>query len=165
MEPTDIEGPLTRFQATTFSKPEIRQLLTTINAAAGENALKDADLDEAFEMWWPRLEKAVTEALQADSTDTKKIPKRLERDLLEEAVLLLRHLVREQSELKAEATRSATVAALLTPNATHVSTGPIAAGTAPFSSGGFLGLGPSNLGQIVRALEKGDTAKRGKEDK
>ncbi len=39
LEPTDIEGPLEKFQKTKFSKEDMFKLLTDINSNAGENAL------------------------------------------------------------------------------------------------------------------------------
>jgi hypothetical protein len=48
IEPTDVEGPLARFQATTFSEDEIFRLLTTINSNAGDGAVKPELLARAF---------------------------------------------------------------------------------------------------------------------
>jgi hypothetical protein len=62
IEPTDVQGPLERFQATKFSKEDIRKLLKTINANAKEEALPDGTLDLVFDKWWPDLEHAVKES-------------------------------------------------------------------------------------------------------
>src|SRR5262245_16400947 len=90
IDKTDLEGPLASFQATAFNKPEVRQLLTTINNAAKEAALPERDVDEAFEMWWPKLEEKVQAISSAPPS-----PHRSERDLLEEAVTNTRAILRE----------------------------------------------------------------------
>ena len=59
IEKTDIQGPLSRFQATAFNEHEIHQLLTTINKAAKDAALTEADLDASFKKWWPDLKSEV----------------------------------------------------------------------------------------------------------
>jgi hypothetical protein len=39
LQPTDIQGPLSQFQAATTEKEETRKLLHTINNALGDHAL------------------------------------------------------------------------------------------------------------------------------
>jgi hypothetical protein len=97
IEKTDVEGPLARFQATAFSKDEIRQLLTTINNAAKDAALTERDLDEVFEMWWPKLEDAVR-AIAAQQPDPG-TQIRTEKELIEENLLLTRALSTQLQEL------------------------------------------------------------------
>jgi hypothetical protein len=90
---TDLKGPLTAFQAIDFNKEEVRQLLATINNAAKEAALAERTLDNAFNMWWPKLEEKVQAISSAAQPSSK--PQRSERDLLEEAVFNTRTLLRE----------------------------------------------------------------------
>ena len=56
LEPSDITGPLAQFQATRANRQEIRKLLLTINSALGQNARPDNELEEAFDVFWPKLE-------------------------------------------------------------------------------------------------------------
>jgi hypothetical protein len=79
------------------AKTEVRQLLTTINNAAKEAALKDQNLDVAFEKWWPDLEEKVQAISSAAQPPTR--AHRSERDLLEEVVENTRTLVRELQAL------------------------------------------------------------------
>jgi hypothetical protein len=66
IEKTDVQGPLSRFQATAFNKVEIRQLLTTINNAANdESRLTESILEKAFEMYWATLKSEVEAILVA----------------------------------------------------------------------------------------------------
>jgi TIR domain len=99
IEPTDVEGPLERFQATKFLKEEIHKLLKTINSNAKEEALPDAALDRVFEKWWPDLEDAVNEIMK-DAGSSTKVAVREPRDLLEEAVSRLRAISEEQSQIR-----------------------------------------------------------------
>jgi hypothetical protein len=89
---TDLVGPLASFQAIAFERAEVRQLLTTINNAAKEAALKERTLDEAFDMWWPKLEEKVA-AISSVAQPPR--PHRSQKDLLEEVVENTRTLIRE----------------------------------------------------------------------
>lgn len=93
---TDLVGPLASFQAIAFNEAEVRQLVGTINKAAKEAALAERSLDEAFDMWWPKLEKKV-QAVSSAQPPTE--PRRTERDLLEEAVSNTRTILRELQPL------------------------------------------------------------------
>jgi hypothetical protein len=90
---TDLKGPLASFQAIEFNEDEVRQLLTTINKAAKEEAaLSERSLDEQFDKWWLDLKERIEAIL---STQPPSEPKRSERDLLEEAGSNTRTLIRE----------------------------------------------------------------------
>ncbi len=97
IEPTDVEGPLARFQATKFSKEEIFQLLTTINSKADDEALTQDVLGRAFKRSWPDFEGKIKEILAAPATSPAV---RGERDLLVEAVELTRNISLQQGELR-----------------------------------------------------------------
>ena len=61
LEPSDLSNsPLLQFQATSFSKDEIKKLIDTINDAS-ESKLDTYDLDEAFNVWYPKLESSLQE--------------------------------------------------------------------------------------------------------
>ncbi len=83
LEPRDVTGPLSQFQATRANKDEMLQLLKTLNSGLREAALAEAHVDEAFEVWWPRLE-AELRKLPADGPAQR--TKRTDRELLEELV-------------------------------------------------------------------------------
>jgi hypothetical protein len=95
---TDLQGPLQRFQATKFSKAEIFQLLGTINANAGEQALSSSVLEEVCEMWWPKLESNVTRILAAAASSGAAPEVRTDRSLLEETLAIVRQISQEQIE-------------------------------------------------------------------
>lgn len=89
IEPTDVKGPLTSFQATKFLREDFKKLVTTINNAAGDARLDSPVLDGVFEMWWPKLETQVKEIIENHSKGTK-TARRSERDILEELLELTR---------------------------------------------------------------------------
>jgi len=88
LEPSDIKPPLAQFQATRAKKDDLLKLLKTLNTALGEGALPDSHIEEAFEVWWPKLE-AQLNALPAEESKNK--PHRADRDLLEEILSLVRN--------------------------------------------------------------------------
>lgn len=62
LEPSDLqESPLLQFQAASFNKEEIKKLVHTLNEAGNSVPLDIYDLDEAFEVWYPKLEKDLSE--------------------------------------------------------------------------------------------------------
>jgi TIR domain len=91
VEPADVKGPLTQFQAKRANEEDTKRLLETLNSALGENAVKADQLAEAFSMCWPKL-KAQLDALQGDQPPVKK---RDEREMLEELVELARSQARQ----------------------------------------------------------------------
>jgi hypothetical protein len=97
IDKTDVEPPLSTFQATSFNKGEIRQLLTTINKAAKDASLSEKDLDAVFEKWWPDLAQEVSAIAAKQPSSRAQI--RSEQDLVEENLLLTRGLVIEQQKL------------------------------------------------------------------
>jgi hypothetical protein len=89
LEPSDITGPLTGFQATKFIKDDFKKLLMTINSTDTESQLSPDVINNVFEMWWPKLEERVAEILREERSIT--VPKkRTERDILEEILELSR---------------------------------------------------------------------------
>ena len=64
LNPSDLsDSPLMQFQATPFSKNEIKKLIVTMNDTNGS---KLDNLDEVFEKWYPDLEKALEEITSSE---------------------------------------------------------------------------------------------------
>jgi len=95
MEPTDVKGPLVQFQASQFSKDEMKRVVKMMNGELAEAGLSPEVLDSVFEMWWPKLEEQVATALAIDGVDADET-RRSERDLLEEVLSLTRRLSRDR---------------------------------------------------------------------
>lgn len=64
------------------------KLLKTLNNALGDNALQDAHIDEAFDVWWPKLE---SQLKMLPPEETKAKTHRPDRELLEEILALVRN--------------------------------------------------------------------------
>lgn len=89
LESTDLKGPLTNFQCTRFAKEDFKKLVSTINNVSGDAKLESAVMDSVFEMWWPRLERQISEILSTHDQGGDE-PRRPDRDLLEEILQLTR---------------------------------------------------------------------------
>lgn len=92
VEPTDLIGPLTLFQATKFSKDDFEKLIKTINNCGGETKLNNDTLDNVFGMWWPILEENIMKILKEEEERSQHevVEHRSERDILEEILELTR---------------------------------------------------------------------------
>jgi hypothetical protein len=87
LEPSDVNPPLAQFQATRARKDDVLKLLKTLNSALGDSALPNNHIEEAFEVWWPKLDSQL-EALPTEVSKTK--THRSDRELLEEVLALVR---------------------------------------------------------------------------
>jgi hypothetical protein len=56
LDPADIKDPLAQFQTTKAQEEDTRRLIYTINNALGEGRLLEAEVDEQFDIWWPKLD-------------------------------------------------------------------------------------------------------------
>lgn len=86
--PSDVKPPLAQFQATRAIKEEVLKLLKTLNNALGDTGLTETHIDEAFDVWWPKLD-AQLKALPKE--ESKGRPHRSDRELLEELLALVRN--------------------------------------------------------------------------
>jgi hypothetical protein len=93
IEPSDIQGPLVQFQASKFSKVEMKKLVKMMNTELNDSSLTGDVLDSVFDMWWPRLqEKVEAELRKIVPKETPQSEIRPERDILEEILFLSREL-------------------------------------------------------------------------
>jgi len=98
LEPSDVKPPLAQFQATRAAKEDVLKLLKTLNTALGDSALAETHIDEAFDVWWPKLESKI-KALPPQESITK--THRPDRELLEEILSLVRNQGRLPKEMPA----------------------------------------------------------------
>ena len=61
VSPTELQGPLAQFQAAVATKDSTFDVIKSINGASGEDGLDPTRLENAFETWWPQLEKALAD--------------------------------------------------------------------------------------------------------
>lgn len=93
VDQAEVKGPLAQFQLTKAEKEDTRKLLTTINRALGDSALKDEQLKKVFEKWWPDLEKQLR-AIGEAGPEGAAVPERSDRDILEEILSIARSQTR-----------------------------------------------------------------------
>jgi hypothetical protein len=66
LEPADVREPLAQFQATKAEKEDTRLLIHTINRSQGNEALSEVKVNEAFEVWWPKLEQNLNDIQESN---------------------------------------------------------------------------------------------------
>jgi hypothetical protein len=93
--PTDVSGPLTQFQGTTFKKGEMFKMVQTVNGCLEAKGLRSDSLEQAFEQWWPGFEQKVSTILSEAPVGGPQPTKRPERDMLSEVLSILRYLRRQ----------------------------------------------------------------------
>jgi hypothetical protein len=93
VDPADLVGPMTQFQAAKFTKDEVRRVVLAINQELGDHRLAADVGEDVFEMWWPRLEEKVEEVI-SNTEPEMTAPSRSEKDILEEVLALARSLSR-----------------------------------------------------------------------
>src|SRR5205823_1293724 len=97
LKQSDIEQPLSLFQATLFEKDEILRLMKTINIAAGAEAREERQLETVFFSFWPKLEKSIAPKLERlrNRPPPRKDEGKLESErILQELLILARQQMR-----------------------------------------------------------------------
>lgn len=94
MPPGQLSGPMSQFQAVQSTKVGLKKIVESINESLGGLRLKEIDLDEIFDVWWPKL----TSQLESIQPYNDVIPKRESGEMLEEVLNLLRDQRRRHDE-------------------------------------------------------------------
>ena len=97
METSAVEWPLAQFQLEKANQEGTRKLLATINNAAADSKLNAGRLDDAFDMWWPRLQERLTAIKPLPDQSAKRSDRALIEDILDEICWLTR-ITRGQKE-------------------------------------------------------------------
>ena len=96
LEATELTGPLAVFQASSADRDGTKRLLRTINSVAGDTvSLSESQLEDTFDVWWPKLEPFLAQARNLRGAEPQQV--RTDRDMLKEVVELLRAMTRRQS--------------------------------------------------------------------
>ncbi len=103
---SDLTGPLSQFQTTSFNKDEMYKLVGVINNVLAESRLEQRVLSKAFEMSWSDLDESITGVLSVSEkpNEDTPIPIRKDRELLEEVLERVRGLERVQKREKSIST-------------------------------------------------------------
>lgn len=95
IEPSDLKGPLVQFQTTKLVEEDFKKLIHTINNCL-EDKISEPQVDEIFYAWWPKLESDLSKLLQLKK---EILPKRKDREILEEILELVRQQARKNDVL------------------------------------------------------------------
>ena len=93
LQTSDLEPPLSQFNATLPNKEDLFQLVKTINAERKEKPLTEAELLRAFNRCWPEFETPFKQIL-ANYKPQKQVPRRPIEEIVEEILELSRSIQR-----------------------------------------------------------------------
>lgn len=96
---SEITGPLSTFQLTEFTKIDFLKLIKSINKSLDEFQIDESNLTEVFDAFYPKLEKEITEILKFNENSIDPKPKRKDREILEEILILVRRQVSQKDNL------------------------------------------------------------------
>ena len=95
MEPKDIpNGPLSQFQGKKADHDSTLEILKSINKVMGAGGLPVDRLRQAFEQWWPDLEKRIGSCPEEDSIQVEGPG---QGDKIDEILMKVRHLARAEN--------------------------------------------------------------------
>lgn len=94
--PTDVVGPLLQFQSVSLNKEGLLNVLTVANRSlTSEKQIDENRLDRTFQKFWPDFKSKCLDQIPPIGDEPKSL--RTDRDLLEEALILLRQLPKQLS--------------------------------------------------------------------
>ena len=96
VNPSDIKGPLSRYQATKIDKRDFQHLVQDINRNL-ETPIEDDRLINTFEGLWPNIEGELNNIIKGNSTPSKASKKSTEKNA--EAIEEILQLIRKQNSL------------------------------------------------------------------
>ncbi len=100
---SEVSGPILQFQSTVVEQEDIYKLLKSINSTCGSDAIPEARLEKAFNVWWPSLEEELAKIpTQEAQPPAKKEPENPTEKILEELLQLSRNsqmILRNPEEL------------------------------------------------------------------
>jgi hypothetical protein len=96
LKPSDIQGPLTQFQAVALTdQKDMMRLLKSINQASGEEAREERYLEQAFNGLWGQLEAQINSLPETELEKEMPVPSISSMQPIMEEILVL---VRQQSQ-------------------------------------------------------------------
>lgn len=93
-EPSSLRPPLGLLNATRRTKDDTRKLFDSLNRALGGDKLRDVELNEAFDKWWPDFE---TEINAIKPAEEQPPTPRTSEEQLQEVLALLRTMDRKRN--------------------------------------------------------------------
>lgn len=96
---SEIQGPILQFQSTTFEKDDVKKLVHGLNKAEDSNSLEETRVDQVFDVWWPKLEEALSRVETATPSEEKPSKGNRSRQPSSEILEELLELLRQQHRL------------------------------------------------------------------
>lgn len=93
--------PLNQFQNTKFEREDMRKLMSDLNGLQLLAPLSSENLNDAFDVWWPKLEERIGAILTAWAAETPKAAKPRPEDRLEHIELALGDITRMLRAMRA----------------------------------------------------------------
>lgn len=70
---SEVQGPILQFQSTIFNKNDIKKMVQTLNKACGDSGISEQRLNKSFDVWYPTLEKELTELKNESSNINEEV--------------------------------------------------------------------------------------------
>lgn len=99
LEPADIKDPLAQFNHTKPVKGDMFLLVSTLNAALGENALEEKVLEQVFATYFPQFEQRFAQILEQTESPKRSAP-RADKELLAEVLNSVRGISNRLARLE-----------------------------------------------------------------
>jgi hypothetical protein len=93
LSPSQLSGPMTQFQAALSNEDGTLRIIQTLNRALGNMQLPPSELDEIFEVWWPKLEERLMGTPEVEGPQAQKRPS---EEILEEILNHTREQLRRE---------------------------------------------------------------------
>ena len=93
LEPAQLTGPLSQFQAKVLDRESVLSILNTLNASMATGKLTPERLERAFTLCWPELEAKLKIVPTSEALHK---PKRKSEDMLEEILTIVREQRRDE---------------------------------------------------------------------
>jgi TIR domain-containing protein len=94
---SDLKGPLSQFNTASIDKDDVKKLLKTINTHLGDHGIAESQLNKAFELSWPELEKSFTDVLTTPVEGLKTPQSRPQEEIFDEILQLTRQIAQRSA--------------------------------------------------------------------
>ena len=93
LTPSQLSGPMSQFQATLATKDGTAKIIQTLNKALDDSQIVGSELDEIFDVWWPKLEEKLS---KVPNVEKEGIVERSNENILEEILSNSREQMRRE---------------------------------------------------------------------
>lgn len=94
LAPSQLGGPLAQFQASAADREGVERIVFALNRVLGPAGVPIDDLRETVDVWWPKLEVRIADALALSHNRSRSRPS---EEILEEVVINTREQLRREN--------------------------------------------------------------------